>query len=127
MNLLLDSHVLLWWLATPGRLSPRAADTVGDPSHRVYVSAATAWELSIKTSLGKLDADEVVTNFARILMEKGFRRLAISVDHAIRAGTLPAHHKDPFDRMLIAQAQALGFAIVSGDTTIDLYGIRRIW
>ena len=93
----------------------------------MYVSAAVAWELAIKVNLGKLDAGELLPDLPRVLFEKGFRRLAISMDYALRAGTLPRHHNDPFDRMLVAQAQALGFAVVSADVEFDRYGVARIW
>lgn len=127
MNLLVDSHVLLWWFASPSKLSARASDALKGSGNQVYVSAAVAWELSIKVSLGKLDAARLLSDLASVLFERRFRRLAISVDHAIRAGALPRHHKDPFDRMLVAQAQALGFPIVSADATLDRYGVARIW
>ncbi|HLI63884.1 MAG TPA: type II toxin-antitoxin system VapC family toxin [Terriglobales bacterium] len=127
MNLLIDSHVLLWWLAAPDKLSPSAREGLQNPGARVYVSAAVAWELTIKTNLGKLDAGEVISRFAAVLMEKGFFRLAISTDHALRAGMLPRHHNDPFDRMLVAQAQAMNCPIVSADVLFDSYGVRRIW
>lgn len=126
MNLLIDSQALLWWLGA-GKLSSEAHNAIRSPLNRIYVSAAVAWELAIKVNLGKLDAHEVISDFPRILFEKGFRRLAISMDHALRAGALPRHHRDPFDRMLIAQAQALGFPIVSADVTFDRYGVKRIW
>ena len=127
MNLLIDSHALLWWLGATDKLSSRARDALRSPVNRVYVSAAVAWELAIKVNLGKLDAGELLPDLPRVLFEKGFRRLAISMDHALRAGTLPRHHNDPFDRMLVAQAQALGFAVVSADMEFDRYGVARIW
>lgn len=127
MNLLVDSHALLWWFASPQQLSAPAREALRSSRNQVYVSAAVAWEISIKVKLGKLDAKRLVSNFASALAEQRFRRLAISVDHAIRAGNLPWHHRDPFDRMLVAQAQSLGLPIVSADTTLDRYGITRIW
>ena len=126
-NLLLDTHALLWWLGTPERISQGARGALEDPEYRVYVSAAVAWEMAIKVKLGKLNALEVVGDFARLLYAKGFHRLAISTDHALRAGMLPLHHSDPFDRLLIAQAQALNCPIVSADARLDTYGVRRIW
>src|SRR6266566_4235780 len=99
MNLLIDTHALLWWLAATDRVSTRARDTLQSPLHRVYVSAAVAWELAIKVNLGKLNARELISDLPHILFEKGFRRLAISMDHALRAGMLPRYHNDPFDRM----------------------------
>ena len=127
MNLLVDTHVLLWWLGEPERVSEAARSILEDTECRAYVSAAVAWEMAIKVNLGKLDAYEIVADFKRILSTKGFYRLAISTDHALRAGLLPLHHTDPFDRMLVAQAQALNCPIVSADARLDSYGVRRIW
>ena len=127
MNLLIDSHALLWWLGATDRVTTPARDALKSPLNRVYVSAAVAWELAIKLNLGKLDARELISDLSRVLFEKGFRRLSISMDHALRTGMLPRHHNDPFDRMLVAQAQALGFPIVSADATFDRYGVTRIW
>ena len=127
MNLLIDSHVVLWWFSRTRQLSRGARQALEDPATRVYVSAAAAWELAIKVNVGKLEAASLVSNLPQLLLEEGFRRLAISMDHALRAGLLPRHHNDPFDRMLIAQAQALNCPIVSADTIFDSYGVRRIW
>lgn len=127
MNLLIDAHVLLWWWTDEEKLSQRARDTILDSRNRSYVSAAVAWELAIKVNLGKLDARDVVSNLQQFMVEEGFRRLAISTDHALRAGLLPLVHRDPFDRMLVAQSQALNFPIVSADKVFDRYGVRRIW
>ena len=127
MNLLIDTHVLLWWWTEEEQLSGRAKATILDSRNRSYVSAAVAWELAIKVNLGKLDAREVVSNLKQLLIEEGFRRLAISTDHALRAGLLPMLHRDPFDRLLVAQAQALNSPIVSADAIFDRYGARRIW
>jgi len=127
MNVLVDSHVVLWWFTRTGQLSSQARASLKNPQNRVYVSACVAWELAIKINLGKLNALELVSDLPRLLFEEGFRRLSISMDHALRAGMLPRHHNDPFDRMLVAQAQALGFPIVSADATFDRYGVQRIW
>jgi PIN domain nuclease of toxin-antitoxin system len=127
MNVLVDTHVVLWWFTRTGQLSSQARATLKSLQNRIYVSACVAWELATKANLGKLNAQELVSDLPRLLFEEGFRRLAISVDHAIRAGGLPPHHNDPFDRMLVAQAQALGFPIVSADATLDRYGVTRIW
>lgn len=126
MNLLIDSHVLLWWWADLSSLSEPAHRAL-DAKNRVYVSAAVAWELAIKVNSGKLGARGLINDLPRFLAEEGFRRLAISTDHALRAGLLPRHHADPFDRMLAAQAQALNFPIVSADRIFDSYGVQRIW
>lgn len=127
MNLLIDSHAVLWWFSRSRQLSRSARVALEDSQNRVYVSAAAAWELAIKVNLGKLEARSFVENLPQLLFEEGFRRLAISMDHALRAGMLPRHHNDPFDRMLIAQSQALNCPIVSSDSVFDSYGVRRIW
>lgn len=127
MNLLIDTHVLLWWWTDERRLSQNARAAIRDSRNRSYVSAAVAWELAIKVNLGKLDARDVVSNLRQFLIEEGFRRLAISTDHALRAGLLPMLHRDPFDRMLVAQAQASNSPVVSADAIFDRYGVQRIW
>ncbi|HVP54900.1 MAG TPA: type II toxin-antitoxin system VapC family toxin [Candidatus Eisenbacteria bacterium] len=127
MNLLADTHALWWGLTSDIRLSSVAEDALTDARNVVYVSAAVAWELAIKTTSGKLDAHAILSDFRGLLFQRGFRRLAISTDHALRAGQLPLHHRDPFDRMLIAQAQALNWPIVSADAIFDRYGVQRIW
>ncbi|HUN87172.1 MAG TPA: type II toxin-antitoxin system VapC family toxin [Terriglobales bacterium] len=127
MNVLADTHALWWGFTSDKRLSHLAEEALTDAKNVVFVSAAVAWELAIKTNSGKLDAHAMLTDFAGLLLQKGFRRLAISTDHALRAGQLPLHHRDPFDRMLIAQAQALNWRIVSADSIFDRYGVQRIW
>jgi len=127
LNLLLDTHALLWWFTRDSKLSAVAAKVLIPTENVVYVSAAVAWELAIKTRSGKLDAQAILADFQGLLLERGFRRLTISTAHALRAGQLPLHHRDPFDRMLVAQAQALNFPIVSADTAFDRYGVQRIW
>jgi PIN domain nuclease of toxin-antitoxin system len=127
VNLLIDSHVLLWWFSDEARLSKPASLALHDPKNRIYVSAAVAWELAIKVNSGKLAADGLLSDFAHVLAEEGFRRLAISTDHALRAGKLPPHHLDPFDRMLAAQASVLNFPIITADKIFDSYGVQRVW
>jgi PIN domain nuclease of toxin-antitoxin system len=127
MNLLADTHALWWGLTSDTRLSSVAEDALTDARNIVYVSAAVAWELAIKTTSGKLDAHAMLSDFPGLLLQRGFRRLAISTAHALRAGRLPLHHRDPFDRMLVAQAQAHAFSVVSADSVFDRYGISRVW
>jgi len=127
VNLVVDTHALWWWFTLDNRLSSVAKDALTNSGNIVYVSAAVAWELAIKTSSGKLDAHAILADFPGVLFQRGFRRLAISTDHALRAGLLPLFHRDPFDRVLAAQAQALNFSIVSADPIFDRYGVRRIW
>ena len=128
MKALLDTHTLLWWLDGDEQLSVAARDWIGEASHSVLASAASAWEIATKVRIGKLPgAVEVAARYHECLMAQGFTPLDISTDHALRAGTLPGPHRDPFDRMLIAQAQALSVPIISNERIFDNYGISRIW
>ena len=128
MRLLLDTHALLWWLNDDRQLPAKARKLIALGSNVVVVSAASAWEIATKVRLGKLDiASELAADFSNVLAQEGFESLPISVDHALRAGLLPGPHKDPFDRMLIAQAQAEGVPILSSDAVFDGYGVRRLW
>lgn len=127
-RVLLDTHALLWWLANNAQLTLRARRVIRDPDTKVYVSAATAWELTTKFRLGKLPQHGgVATALVAHLTEQGFTPLDITLDHGLRAGSLPGPHRDPFDRMLIAQAQAEGLPLVSNETTFNGYGVTRIW
>lgn len=121
MRLLLDSHILLWWLADDPALPAAAKAAIGDPESEVFVSAATAWELSIKHALRRLEFP--VAQMAAILDAAGFTPLGIEVEHGVIAGALPTHHHDPFDRMLIAQAQHEGLTIVTVDSMIRRYAV----
>ncbi|HEU4631047.1 MAG TPA: type II toxin-antitoxin system VapC family toxin [Gemmatimonadaceae bacterium] len=128
MRLLLDTHALLWWLAGERRLSRRARSTIEDESNTVYVSAASAWEVATKHRIGRLpDVAGLASEFAREVAQQGFVGLDITLDHGQRAGNLPGPHRDPFDRMLIAQAQAENLWLVSNEAIFDRYGITRIW
>ena len=128
MKLLLDTHALLWWLAGDrAKLSRRARAAIEDDENSVHVSAATAWEIAAKLRLGKLDADVLADGISPILAAQTFISLDITVDHAERAGMLPGDHKDPFDRMLIAQAQAENMTLVSNELLFDGYGVKRLW
>jgi PIN domain nuclease of toxin-antitoxin system len=120
MKLLLDTHILLWWLASPEELIPTALKAISNPTNEVYVSAASLWEMSIKQHLGKLS---LPGNPIDILASMGFTMLDISAEHGWRAGDLPPHHKDPFDRMLVAQADIESMVLVTRDTHIPKYGI----
>jgi PIN domain nuclease of toxin-antitoxin system len=128
MRLLLDTHTLLWWLAENSSLPASARRAIAHKSNTVMVSAASAWEISTKVRLGRLDAAaDLVGDFAAYLTNERFEGLPVSIEHGIRAGSLPGSHKDPFDRMLIAQAQAESLTIVSNESIFDGYGVRRIW
>jgi PIN domain nuclease of toxin-antitoxin system len=117
VNLLLDTHVLLWWLAASERLTKRIRRVVAD-CPRVYVSAATVWEIAIKRALGKL---EIPDNLEETLAANSFVSLPISVSHAIAAGKLPRHHDDPFDRMLVAQAALGSLTLLTADARLKAY------
>ena len=127
MNVLLDTHAFFWWFSDATKLSKRAASIIGNRSNAVLVSAATAWELAIKVNLGKVDALGLVVELGRYAEQERFTELPISIEHAARAGLLPAHHRDPFDRLLVAQAQALHLPILSADRVLDQYDINRLW
>jgi PIN domain nuclease of toxin-antitoxin system len=122
MRLLLDTQALLWWLADEG-LTTQARDAISDPANIVVVSAASAWEISIKKALGKLTAPD---DLEQQVQEGGFSPLPISIAHALAAGHLARHHEDPFDRMLIAQAFAEGLTIVTRDKRFDDYGVALL-
>ena len=128
MRALLDTHALLWWLAADPALSATAAKLISDPANTMLVSAASAWEVATKVRIGRLPtAVQLVADFEGWLKREGFEPLAVSVDHGIRAGQLPGPHKDPFDRMLIAQALAENIPLVSNETIFDSYAVRRVW
>lgn len=120
MNVLLDTHVLLWWLAADRSLPDAARAAIADPDTIVLVSAASAWEISIKQAAGRLDVpDDLLT----ALDENDFDSLPITAAHALAAGRLSLHHTDPFDRMLIAQARAEELTIITVDRRFADYGV----
>lgn len=128
MRLLLDTHALLWWVADEARLSRRARAAIAVSGNECLVSAATAWELAIKVSLGKLSVDGELSRFlAEQLAVNRFRALPVEVAHAVRVTRLPFHHRDPFDRLLAAQALEEGASVVSADAVFSRYGVKRIW
>jgi PIN domain nuclease of toxin-antitoxin system len=125
--ILLDAHALLWWLEGDRRLSAEARKAIEEPTNQVLISAGSLWEIAIKHRIGKLNAPNLVNNFQKELDEEGFVELPISAKHAVRAASLPPNHKDPFDRVLIAQAEIEGVPIVTRDSIFDEYGVNRIW
>lgn len=128
MRLLLDTHALIWWLAGDDRLGAAARSAMENPDNPVFVSAVSAMEVATKFRLGKLaDAAELALNFAQIVMQNGFLELPLSIGHAARAGSLRADHRDPFDRILIAQAELEQMALISNESLFDAFGIIRIW
>jgi PIN domain nuclease of toxin-antitoxin system len=128
VRLLLDTHALLWWLADDASLPGLARKNIGSRSHTIHVSAASAWEIATKYRIGKLpQGAELASRFDSILDSESFEILPISAIHGVRAGLLPGPHRDPFDRMLIAQAQSEGLTVVSNDKIFDEYKVRRLW
>jgi PIN domain nuclease of toxin-antitoxin system len=123
VTLLLDTHAFLWWLDDPQLLSQAARKAIGDGKNTVYVSAAVAWEIAIKRSLGKLDAPD---DLEAAMEANRFLPLPVTVSHAVAVQTLPDHHRDPFDRLLIAQALFEGFKLVSRDPNIPRYRVLHI-
>ena len=122
-RLLLDTHVLLWALEDSQALSIDARQSIADTRNEVFVSAVSIWEMAIKCSMGKLRAPD---NLADTVQEAGFAALPITLAHAEQAGMLPPHHRDPFDRMLVAQALAEGLVVVTDDPLIPKYGVRTM-
>ena len=120
---LLDTHAALWALAEPEKLSQPARMALEDAENDVFVSVVSAWEIAIKRALGKLEAPDELEAAIRM---QGFEPLLMTFHHAAQAGGLPPHHGDPFDRMLIAQAQAEGLVLVTRDSDIPLYGVRTM-
>lgn len=124
MRLLADTHAALWLLGDDKRLSPRADQMLTDASNEVMLSAAVVWEVAIKRSLGKLDVPD---GFAGLLLDAGAVPLAVSIDHARAVRSLPWHHRDPFDRLLVAQATIEDAVLVSNDERLGAYDVEVIW
>lgn len=120
MNLLLDTHVLLWWLDDSPRLSADSIGIISDVGNLIVLSAVVIWEVRIKQALGKL---ETTADFYEVVQQQGFEFLSITSDHANAISNLPMYHRDPFDRMLISQAKAEGLTIVTHDTAFKQYDI----
>lgn len=126
-RILLDTHALIWWLEGGAKLSPAARRAIVNPEATVVVSAASAWEIAIKQHTGKFRVPDLVKDFRGILQQEGFVELPISIEHAVRAAALPGSHKDPFDRVLIAQSQIENAAMVTRDSLFRRYAVQCIW
>ncbi|MGC1860350.1 MAG: type II toxin-antitoxin system VapC family toxin [Methylocystis sp.] len=128
MRLLLDTHAFLWWLAGDEALSPAARAAIADEANGVFVSAASAWEIATKHRIGKLPGvAAVIADLDGAIADQGFEGLPIGVRHGQAAGALPGPHRDPFDRMLIAQAMLENLVLVSNEQPFDAYGVARLW
>jgi PIN domain nuclease of toxin-antitoxin system len=127
VRLLLDTHALLWWATVDPGLSRKAKKAIANDANEVFVSAASAWEIATKVRLGKLEWPVAVGSVNAYVLSQGLRPLPVSLEHAERAGQLRIAHRDPFDRMLIAQAQTEDMWLVSNEDAFDSMGVRRYW
>ncbi|MEX1324996.1 MAG: type II toxin-antitoxin system VapC family toxin [Synechococcaceae cyanobacterium] len=128
MALLLDTHALLWWLAEPERLSAAVLAALGDPAQQVFVSSASAWEIATKHRLGRLpSADVLLQEGWNLLQSQGFVPLPVSWRHGLRAGSYALEHRDPFDRLLAAQAELDDLTLVTLDPALAAFPCRRLW
>ncbi len=128
MRLLLDTHALIWWILDHPKLGRRARQALIDLDNTVYVSAVSGWEIATKYRFGKLpEAESFVFSLCESVERQGFKELSVSLNHAQRAGLLAGEHRDPFDRILIAQAQAENLLLVSNEKLFDGFGVQRLW
>ena len=128
MQVLLDTHALLWWLSGDEALSAPAKLAIADESNGVFVIAASAWEIATKHRIGKLPGvAAIIADLEAIIVSQGFRDLPVSVRHGQAAGALPGPHRDPFDRMLVAQAILDNLVLVSNERIFDAFGVQRLW
>lgn len=128
MRLLLDTHALIWWLAADTSLSATARDAIADPANDIFISAATAWEIATKHRIGKLpEAGLLAGDVAGFVAAQGFSELPITISHGQLAGSLPPIHRDPFDRILVAQAITAGLTLVSSDAILRAYAVALLW
>ena len=127
-GLLLDTHAVIWWVTDSPQLPARAREAIASPGQRVVVSAVSGWEISLKQSIGKLRGlPDAPAMLAPELARLGFETLPISFDHAVLGGALPGPHRDPFDRLLIAQAKREGLTVVTRDKVFAEYGCPVLW
>lgn len=127
MTYLLDTHTFLWLLQSPDSVPDQIRKLAADSSETLLLSIVTPWEIAVKVGIGKLEAPEVLADFEGIAKAGHYGLLETTVHQVIRAGLLPLHHRDPFDRLLAAQALEIGIPLISRDAIFDTYGVRRIW
>ena len=128
MRILLDTHAIVWWATGDERLSRKARVVISNPDVEVFISIASAWEIQIKAALQKLELHESVDALYRsLIIDHGFRMLGIELGDIAQLATLPSHHRDPFDRMLVAQTRRGNFALLTKDDIISSYGVSTLW
>jgi PIN domain nuclease of toxin-antitoxin system len=127
MDILLDSHALLWFLKGNTKMPEKTVEVIHSPENEIYVSIASVWEIAIKTSIGKVTLDCGIDNFIKNINDNGFSLLAISPEHIKKSMELPFIHRDPFDRLIIAQAVVEGMNIITADENIVKYDVSNIW
>ncbi|TDE00268.1 type II toxin-antitoxin system VapC family toxin [Jiangella asiatica] len=128
MQLLLDTHTLLWWFTDDDRLSPKARAAIGDEVNEVFVSAASAWEIATKQRLGKLDdVPQAAARYVELVAADGFANLPVTHLHSLRAGGYEVAHRDPFDRMLAAQSELEILRLVTLDDAFEQFGVATLW
>ena len=128
MRILLDTHAIVWWATGDRRMSRKARVTIADPDTEVFISIASAWEIQIKATLEKLTLNESVDALYRsLILDQGFRMIGIELSDIAHLSTLPPQHRDPFDRMLVAQALRGNFTLVTKDTVVSTYGAPTLW
>ncbi|AEU34614.1 type II toxin-antitoxin system VapC family toxin [Granulicella mallensis] len=128
MKVLVDTHVILWAAFSSHMIGEDAAKVIGNEANTIFVSAASAWEIATKVRIGKLpQAEALEKDFSAAMSGAGYTLLPITIDDALRAGRLLGNHRDPFDRMIVAQALAMDIPVISIDSKLDTFGVRRIW
>jgi len=128
MRFLLDTHAFLWWITDDPRLSSRARAFMSDPGSELFLSAISGWEIVIKASLGRIDLPDHPSHYiTRQMAENAIMGLPVEMSHALQVFSLPDHHRDPFDRMLIAQAQVERMPILSADSMMSRYDVQQVW
>ncbi|MEO1217902.1 MAG: type II toxin-antitoxin system VapC family toxin [Bacteroidota bacterium] len=127
MKLLLDTHTIIWFFESDPKLSSTAKSLIVDPDNQNYFSVASIWEIVIKQNLGKLNLSKPLDHILSHIQNNGIEIINIEAQHALKVADLPLHHRDPFDRLIIAQSLTMGYTILSKDNKFDLYSIDRLW
>ena len=128
MKALLDTHAFLWWITDDARLSPRARKIIGDGSNELFFSAASGWEIAIKAGLGRIELPAKPAEFiTEQLSINAIQSLPVKMEHALYVAALAAHHRDPFDRLLVAQSKVENLPIITSDAHIAKYGVKVLW